>query len=171
MLLAKYGWLHSVKFYHDFTVYSLKKNPPSCDKRYFWCISLSFTSFPFFADSYHIHSFRHIESLSYKLTEYTILGLEPGDRYRIELGTKTGTEATISPITEIIMTKPLPVKGVMVVDVTPCSAVIQWHELEGHPCLKGLQIFVTLGDGRVNIFPNVLEYSCDALIIYKSLDL
>lgn len=104
---------------------------------------------PSFPDTYHISSFRYIENLSNKLTEYTIPGLEPGERYRIELGTKTGTEATLSPITEIIMTKPLPVKGVKVVDITPYSAVVKWQELDGHSCLKGFQIIVTLGDERV----------------------
>lgn len=105
----------------------------------------------FFSDSYHISSFRYIESLSYKLTEYTILGLEPGDRYRIELGTKTGSETTLAPITETIMTKPLPVRGVRVVDITPSSGLVQWEELDGHPCLKGFQIFVTTGEDRVII--------------------
>jgi hypothetical protein len=33
---------------------------------------------------------RVMENISSKLTTYTILGLEPGESYKIELGTKTG---------------------------------------------------------------------------------
>ena len=120
---------------------------------------------PFFLDSYHIFSFRYIESLSYKFTEYTILGLEPGDRYRIELGTKTGTEVTLSPITEIIMTKPLPVKGLVVCDITPFSGVVQWNPLDGHPCLKGFQIILTTGDDKVMMS---ILYAYILLKIYRA---
>ena len=95
-------------------------------------------------------SFRHIESLSYKLTEYTILGLDPGEKYRIELGTKTGLETTRAPIAEVIMTKPMPVKGIMVNDISPTTAVVHWLDVEGHPCLKGFQIIISSGDGKVN---------------------
>ena len=50
--------------------------------------------------------------ISHKLTTYTILGLDPGEKYRIVLGTKTGNVKTRQSIEDIILTRPLPPKGI-----------------------------------------------------------
>jgi hypothetical protein len=42
---------------------------------------------------------RVMENISSKLTTYAILGLEPGESYKIELGTKTGNVPTRQSIT------------------------------------------------------------------------
>ena len=47
---------------------------------------------------------RQIE-LSSKLVRYTILGLDPGELYTVELSTKTGNVHTRQPIRENIMTR------------------------------------------------------------------
>jgi hypothetical protein len=46
-----------------------------------------------------------MENISSKLTTYTILGLEPGESYKIELGTKTGTVSTRQSIADLILTR------------------------------------------------------------------
>jgi hypothetical protein len=48
---------------------------------------------------------RVMENISSKLTTYTILGLEPGESYKIELGTKTGTVSTRQSIADLILTR------------------------------------------------------------------
>ena len=53
---------------------------------------------------------RSIE-ISHKLTTYTILGLEPGEKYKIELKTKTGSVETRQPIIEEVLTRPLAPSG------------------------------------------------------------
>ena len=50
--------------------------------------------------------------ISHKLTTYSILGLDPGEMYRIVLGTKTGNVETRQSIEDIILTRPLPPKGI-----------------------------------------------------------
>ena len=50
--------------------------------------------------------------ISRKLTTYTILGLDPGEKYRIVLGTKTGNVETRQSIEDVILTRPLPPKGI-----------------------------------------------------------
>ena len=49
--------------------------------------------------------------ISHKVTTYTILGLDPGEKYRIVLGTKTGNVETRQKIEDVILTRPLPPKG------------------------------------------------------------
>ena len=49
--------------------------------------------------------------LSHNLAEYTILGLDPGEKYKIELKTKTGNVCTRQVIDDVILTCPLPPKG------------------------------------------------------------
>ena len=49
--------------------------------------------------------------ISHKLRTYTILGLDPGEQYHIVLGTKTGNVNTRQSIEDIILTRPLPPKG------------------------------------------------------------
>jgi hypothetical protein len=92
---------------------------------------------------------RHIENLSNKLTRYTILGLEPGEAYMIELGTKTGNVYTRQPINEIVMTRPLPVNGIMTSEITSESCIVHWTAPEGHSFLKGFQIEVRGVDGKL----------------------
>ena len=87
--------------------------------------------------------------------------MDPGEKYKIELGTKTGTETTRAPISEVIMTKPMAVKGIMVNDITPTAGVLHWLDLDGHPCLKGFQIIISTGDGKVSwivVIRNLLSY-------------
>ena len=83
---------------------------------------------------------RRIENLSSKLTRYTVMGLDPGESYAVELGTKTGNVSTRQAISEHIMTRPLPVEGLVPIDVTPASCSIHWLPLKGHSCLKGFQV-------------------------------
>lgn len=105
------------------------------------------TADPNLAD-YDMSNQRRIENLSFKLTEYTILGLDPGDKYSVELGTKTGNVATRQPITDFVITRPTPVTGLMVYEVKNDSCVVQWLPLEGHPCLKGYMVQVKTHDGK-----------------------
>ena len=91
---------------------------------------------------------RRIENLSSKLTKYTVLGLDPGECYSVELGTKTGNVCTRQCIQELIMTRPLSVESLVPVDVTPHSCTIHWLPLAGHSCLKGFQVEVKSGEGK-----------------------
>lgn len=91
---------------------------------------------------------RHMENLSAKLTEYTILGLDPGDKYKVQLGTKTGTVSTRQYIYDTVITRPAQVSGLLARDIKNTSCIIQWFSLEGHPCLKGFQIQVKTHDGK-----------------------
>ncbi|XP_071746056.1 uncharacterized protein [Lepeophtheirus salmonis] len=86
---------------------------------------------------------RKIENLSFKLTSYTILGLDPGELYRIELGTKTGNVHTRQYIQDTLLTKPNSVEGMLVSNVNEESCLLSWiHSEEGHSHLKGYQITV-----------------------------
>ncbi|CAB4068022.1 unnamed protein product [Lepeophtheirus salmonis] len=88
-------------------------------------------------------STRKIENLSFKLTSYTILGLDPGELYRVELGTKTGNVHTRQYIQDTLLTKPHPVEGMLVSNVSEDSCLLSWiHSEEGHSHLKGYQITV-----------------------------
>ncbi|QQP57419.1 Uncharacterized protein FKW44_002400 [Caligus rogercresseyi] len=55
-----------------------------------------------------IRTTRKIENLSFKLNSYTILGLDPGELYKVELGTKTGNVNTRQSIKDSVLTKPSP---------------------------------------------------------------
>ena len=92
---------------------------------------------------------RRIENLSSKLTRYTVMGLDPGESYSVELGTKTGNVSTRQAILEHLMTRPKPVEGLFPSDLTPDSCSIHWLPLKGHSCLKGFQVEVKSGDGKV----------------------
>lgn len=92
---------------------------------------------------------RVMENISSKLTTYTILGLDPGESYKIELGTKTGNVITRQSITDIILTRPLVPKGVRVEDITPNSCVLAWVLPSGHSSLRGFRINVSGADGKV----------------------
>ena len=65
-----------------------------------------------------------MENLSYKLTTYTIMGLDPGDRFRVELGTVTGNVETRCPIEDVILTHPKQVSGLTLSEITHNSLVI-----------------------------------------------
>jgi hypothetical protein len=58
------------------------------------CPRLKVSAEPLFKKLHSDFRQRKVENLSYKLTTYTILGLEPGESYKITLGTKTGTVNT-----------------------------------------------------------------------------
>ena len=81
-----------------------------------------------------------MENISSKLTTYTILGLEPGESYKIELGTKTGTVSTRQSIADLILTRPIAPKGVRVTDVTTNSCMLAWLLPTGHSSLRGFQV-------------------------------
>ena len=89
-----------------------------------------------------------MENLSSKLTTYTILGLEPGESYKIELGTKTGTVTTRQSINDIILTRPEKPKNVRVTDMGTNSCTLAWVVPSGHSCLKGFQIHIKGADGK-----------------------
>ncbi len=94
-------------------------------------------------------NFRHMENLSYKLTSYTIMGLLPAERYRVELGTKTGNVATRQSIDEVVLTKPLAPSALVTDDITSATATIRWLTPEGHSCLRGFQISVLTMDSKI----------------------
>ncbi len=93
-----------------------------------------------------------MENLSHKLTSFTIQGLDPGEMYSVELGTKTGNVSTRQAISDVVLTRPRPPSGVMTSDLGPTSAAVHWLPPDGgpHPCLKGFQMsVVTAADGKV----------------------
>ena len=94
-------------------------------------------------------SVRVMENISSKLTTYTILGLEPGESYKIELGTKTGNVPTRQSITDIILTRPVAPRNVRVEDVTSNTCVLAWAVLQGHSSLRGFMIHVKTSDGKM----------------------
>ena len=93
---------------------------------------------------------RVVQNLNNKLTSYTILGLQPGEQYAIELGTITGAVSTRQTIRDIIMTKPMPPDNVCASNITTTSCKVSWSLPGGHSCLKGFQIKVKLDSETVN---------------------
>ena len=91
---------------------------------------------------------RVMENLSSKLSTYTILGLEPGESYQIELGTKTGTVPTRQSIRDIILTRPEKPKNIRVTDLTTNSSTPAWGLPSGHSKLKGFQVHIRGADGK-----------------------
>ena len=91
---------------------------------------------------------RQIE-LSSKLVRYTILGLDPGELYTVELSTKTGNVHTRQPIRENVMTRPLPPSALSVTEVTSESCLVQWVAPGRHSCLKEFHVKVAAGDGKL----------------------
>ena len=85
---------------------------------------------------------RKIENLSHKLNTYTIMGLEPGDKYEIQLGTKTGEVESRQKISDIILTKPERPEGAMITNITSTSCDVQWLLPDKHPSLRGFQLKV-----------------------------
>lgn len=110
---------------------------------------------------------RIMDNLSYKLTTYTILGLEPGEKYRIELFTKTGNVTTRQSIQDIILTCPMPPRAVRVSDVTASSCVVSWLPPNGHPCLRGYLLQIRTGDGK--IFKDVAVTKASKSFLVRSL--
>lgn len=103
---------------------------------------------------------RNLQNLKWSLTSYTILGLDPGELYKVELKSKTGNVTCRSPIQENIMTMPIPVKGLMISQVKSASCLIQWLSPSGHSCLKGYQVDVTLQDGKLFKSATVSKNTC-----------
>ena len=69
--------------------------------------------------------------------------------FRITLGTKTGMVETRQKIEDVIMTKPLPPRGLRVSDEEPNSCKIHWlHPEKNHSCLKGYNIQIRSSDNR-----------------------
>jgi hypothetical protein len=65
--------------------------------------------------------------LSSKLTNFTLLGLNPGEAYILKLLTKTGDRETRKPIFEIVLTKPEPVNMLSVADIQVRVTTKQFH--------------------------------------------
>ena len=90
------------------------------------------------------------ENLNDKLDSYTITGLEPGEKYQIELGTKTGTVHTKKPISDYLLTRPLPPANPSAEAVTPTSCYLRWMSPEGNSCIRGFQLTVrSASDNKV----------------------
>jgi hypothetical protein len=87
---------------------------------------------------------RVVQNLSNQLTTYTILGLQPGEKYAIELGTITGEVSTRQTICDIILTKPMPPNDVYVSEITTNSCNLNWGIPKVHTCLKGFQVKVKM---------------------------
>lgn len=91
-----------------------------------------------------------VYNLNNKLQTYIILGLEPGEKYEIQLGTETGGVSTRQCISDIILTRPMPPKNVSKSNVTTKSCVLHWQAPDSHSCLKGFQIVVKLHSDIIN---------------------
>ena len=83
---------------------------------------------------------RIMENLSNKLTSYTIVGLEPGEKYALELATKTGAVPTNRPIYDLVLTRPQPPRDLRSESVTSNSFVVYWIPPSKNSCLKGFQV-------------------------------
>jgi hypothetical protein len=86
--------------------------------------------------------------LSSKLTNFTLLGLNPGEAYILKLLTKTGDRETRKPIFEIVLTKPEPINMLCVEDVQVDRANIRWLVPEGHPHLRAFNIACASRDNK-----------------------
>ena len=89
------------------------------------------------------------KELSWKLTEYKILGLDAGDPYWLELYTKTWDVITRQPIGEMVLTEPQPVQWVKLESILMTSAEIRWLLPTGHSCMKGLDIKIKTMDEKL----------------------
>ncbi len=99
-----------------------------------------------------VPTMRRIENLSNKLTSFTVLGLDPADSYKVELGTKTGDVDTRQTIMEEVMTKPEAVVGLHTSEETQSSCTFRWLKPEDQPCLKGFQIEILADSKSVDNF-------------------
>ena len=82
------------------------------------------------------------ENLNHNLDSYTITGLEPGEKYQIELGTKTGTVHTKKPINDYLLTRPLPPANPSADSITTTGCYLKWMLPEGNSCIRGFQLTV-----------------------------
>ena len=76
-------------------------------------------------------------------------GLQPGEKYSVELNTKTGKLFTRQPIHDTILTRPLPPKGLRTSEISSNSCVVSWLLPDGHSCLRGFQIQIKFHDGKI----------------------
>ena len=90
-----------------------------------------------------------VMDLSHKIHQYTIWGLEPGERYKVILKTITGNVVTRQAISDVILTCPLPPSGIRIAELTSSTCLVTWNLPDGHPCLKNFQIQVRSPDGNV----------------------
>jgi len=98
-------------------------------------------------DDYDLSDESWERELSSKLTNFTIVGVNPGEAYLIKLITKTGERCTQKPIFEIVMTKPEPVMNLSVENVTMSSLDLKWIAPEKHPHLKAYNLSLLSRDG------------------------
>lgn len=86
-----------------------------------------------------------IYNINNKLRTYTILGLQPGEKYEVALETETGGKKTRHAIYDVILTKPMPPRNVSVSSITTTSCKLTWQHPEGSSCLVGYQVLVKSG--------------------------
>ena len=89
------------------------------------------------------------ENLRSNLESYTIMGLEPGERYIVELGTKTGSVHTKTPVQEYLITKPLPPIALKAELITMTKCELQWQYHGGNSFVKGFKIIVQEGPDKI----------------------
>ena len=92
---------------------------------------------------------RQIEILITERTEYTIVDLEPGERYLVRLFTKNGKITSNGYISDVILTKPLPPMQQRADEILPHSFLLTWTPPEIHNCLVGFDIKVLSGSEEV----------------------
>jgi hypothetical protein len=110
-----------------------------------------------------------IYNINSKLQTYTIPGLQPGEKYEIQLKTKTGELATRQYISDIILTKPLPPRNVKVPvpNISTHSCKLIWQRPESHSCLIGYQILVKLQNelkNEVSLLKSSTSYQIKGLL-------
>ena len=109
-----------------------------------------------------------------KLQAYTILGLQPGEKYEVRLGTKTGRRETRQVISDIILTKPLPPRNFDASRITTNSCKLTWQHPESCSCLRGYQILVKLGSEvktEITLLKNNTSYQIRGLSAGKPYDI
>ena len=89
-------------------------------------------------------------SINNKLQAYTIAGLQPGEQYEVVLTTKTGDKDSRQPISDIILTKPLPPRNVSIGKITTSTCALTWQAPENHSCLRGYQLVTRNGSNVIN---------------------
>ena len=112
-------------------------------------------------------------SINNKLQAYTIAGLQPGEQYEVELKTKTGDKDSRQPISDIILTKPLPPRNVSIGKVTTSTCALTWQAPENHSCLRGYQLVTRNGSNIINnvsLMKTITRYTIKGLLPGRDYD-
>ena len=84
--------------------------------------------------------------------EYTVTSMKPGERYRLELRSITGTQTCIEEKvpTTVLVTKPLPPRS-LVAETTAAEVEVTWQPPEGagHSFLEGYRVQLREPGGRL----------------------